>query len=130
MDDFDTSLHSINETEISPEYGSQAAIAEDEVNEVKKLTKKESKGVWIWKFLVVVTTVATAALVSSGSYLLLRHEETNSFETSVSQMNDRGSRQFCRVLLLTQLLSLLSFTCLPTRSGMLPSFIFAISCYQ
>ena len=77
--------HSTSETDDSPQhYDAAAKAAQDEANEVKRLTKKESKGVWIWKFLVVATTMATAAVVSGGSYLLLRHEETNAFETSVS----------------------------------------------
>lgn len=57
----------------------------DERDEVKKLTKKENKGVWIWKFLVVVTILGTAMMVSAGSYYLLRQGETQSFETSVSE---------------------------------------------
>ena len=84
------SEHSTGDMESSQGYGTPIGIAEEEVNEVKKLTRKENKNVWIWKFLVVVTIMATASVVSVGSYILLRNEETDAFKTSVSKIELGG----------------------------------------
>ena len=71
----------------SAQDASPVNLTEDEVNQVKKLTRNESKGIWIGKFLVVVTILATAALVSVGSYIVLREDEKSSFKTSVCTTN-------------------------------------------
>jgi hypothetical protein len=55
----------------------------DETNEIKKDIKKENTGVWVFKFLVLLSIVIAATLVSGGAYYMLRLEETDAFETSV-----------------------------------------------
>lgn len=55
----------------------------DETNEVKKMTKNENTGVCLFKFLMVLSIVLAAALVSGGAYYMLHQEETDAFETSV-----------------------------------------------
>jgi hypothetical protein len=56
----------------------------DEVKEVHKLASKETKGVWRSKFLVVLSIVLTATLVSTGCYFVLQNEEHGNFVDSVS----------------------------------------------
>jgi len=85
-DDDHSGISSTNdEIDDTEEFGGGKAPADDhrdEAEEVKKLTKMENKGVWIWKFLVVIIILATATMVSVGSYTILRQEETENFLTS------------------------------------------------
>lgn len=52
--------------------------------EVKKLAQNETKQIWIWKVLVVMLIILTAAMVSAGSYIFLERNEEEHFEDSVS----------------------------------------------
>ena len=47
------------------------------------LAKEETKQIWIWKQLVIVLIIATAAAVSAGTYKFLKDEEDNDFHDSV-----------------------------------------------
>ena len=99
----------------------------NEADEVKKMTKMENKGVWIWKFLVVIIIIATATMVSVGSYTILRQEETENFQTTCPKQNNfrkSEKRLFnCAfsLFLSSHLVSSLHF--LPTPSEMLRDFI-------
>jgi hypothetical protein len=56
----------------------------DEVEEVHKMAHRETIGVRVWKLLLVGTLVTTAALVSTGTYVLLEQEEEDDFKENVS----------------------------------------------
>ena len=49
----------------------------------ESLAHKETKRIWIWKQLVIALIIATAALVSVGTYKFLKDEEDNDFHDSV-----------------------------------------------
>lgn len=48
------------------------------------LAEEETKQIWIWKQLVIALIVATAALVSAGTYKFLNEEEDSDFQDNVS----------------------------------------------
>jgi hypothetical protein len=55
----------------------------DEVKEVHKLAQKETARVRMGKLLVLVSILATAALVSTGTYIFLKKEEDADYNKSV-----------------------------------------------
>ena len=56
----------------------------DEVREIKQWSSRDTRRIRLWRFLVTMSIVATAAAVTATTYLLLKQEETNDFETAVS----------------------------------------------
>lgn len=60
----------------------------DEVKEVKKMTSKDNKSVNVSRLLATCALLVTAVCVTSATYLLLKDEERNNFETAVSSRQD------------------------------------------
>ena len=56
----------------------------DDDDSLRKLAKQESKGIRLWKGIVVVTILVTAALISFGTFNYVKQSEEDEFETSVS----------------------------------------------
>jgi hypothetical protein len=54
----------------------------DQVKEVQDMAKMERRNMRIWKGVVTLTVLATAALVSAGTYIFLKDDEQSSFEAS------------------------------------------------
>lgn len=47
------------------------------------LAQEETKQIWIWKQLVIALIIATAALVSAGTYKFLKDDEDSNYQDSV-----------------------------------------------
>jgi hypothetical protein len=62
--------------------GGMNTTQEDQVKEVQDMAKTERRNMRIWKFVVALTILATAALVSAGTYIFLKDDEQSSFEAS------------------------------------------------
>jgi hypothetical protein len=77
----------------------QLSDARDEVKEVHKRARKETTRVRMGKLLVLLSILVTAAIVSAGTYILLKKDEDDAYEDSVSAV--QGA-----LLLRLQLLSL------------------------
>jgi hypothetical protein len=76
-----------DEEVMSSEFGGPSEIEEeerDEVKEVHKLAQRETARVRMGKLLVLVSILATAALVSTGTYIFLKKEEDDDYNNSVS----------------------------------------------
>jgi hypothetical protein len=54
----------------------------DQVKEVQDMAKKETNNMRFWKVVVCITILATATIVSSGTWIFLRREEDDSFKDS------------------------------------------------
>jgi hypothetical protein len=54
----------------------------DQVKEVEEMAKRETKNMRAWKFVVSLTVLVTAILVSAGTYIFLEGDEDSSFEES------------------------------------------------
>jgi len=57
----------------------------DEVKEIEKITSKDTKSVNISRLLATAALLVTAFIVTFATYSLLKQEETNNFETAVSE---------------------------------------------
>jgi hypothetical protein len=55
---------------------------QDQVKEVEEMARIETKNMRAWKLLVFLTILATATLVSTGTYIFLKGDEDSSFEES------------------------------------------------
>jgi hypothetical protein len=62
----------------------QLSDARDEIKEVHRRAQKETTRVRMGKLLVLLSILVTAAIVSTGTYILLKKEEDNAYEDSVS----------------------------------------------
>jgi hypothetical protein len=54
----------------------------DQVKEVEDMAKRETKNLRAWKFVVSLTVLVTAIVVSTGTYVFLAREENSNFEES------------------------------------------------
>lgn len=59
----------------------------DEVKEVKDLAKKDTQRIRMWRFIVTGALVATSTAVTVSTYRFLANEETQKFETAVSEQD-------------------------------------------
>jgi hypothetical protein len=86
-EDDQTNFSEDDEEEMSSAFGEPSEKEEDERDEVKevhKLAQKETARVRMGKLLVLVSILATAALVSTGTYIFLKKEEDADYNKSVS----------------------------------------------
>jgi hypothetical protein len=86
-DHTNTSENEEIETGVSSEFGEPSEKDEDQIDEVKevhKLAQKETTRVRMGKLLVLVSILAAAALVSTGTYIFLKKEEDDDYNDSVS----------------------------------------------
>jgi hypothetical protein len=58
----------------------------EQMKEVEEMAKKETKIMRVWKCVVFFTILATATLVSSGTYIFLQDDEDSSFEESYNSL--------------------------------------------
>jgi hypothetical protein len=54
----------------------------DQVKEVEDMAKRETKNMRAWKCVVTLTVLATAIVVSAGTYIFLAGDENSDFEAS------------------------------------------------
>jgi hypothetical protein len=73
------------------DHMSQPSADRDEVKEVQRLAHKETSHVRMGKLLVLVSILATAALVSTGTYIVLKDQEDDDYTDSVSIENCTAS---------------------------------------
>jgi hypothetical protein len=52
----------------------------DQVKEVEEMAKMETQNMRVWKYVVTLTVLVTAILVSAGTYIFLKGEEDSNFE--------------------------------------------------
>jgi hypothetical protein len=86
-EDDQTDISEDEEEGMSSAFGEPSEKEEDERDEVKevhKLAQKETARVRMGKLLVLVSILATAALVSTGTYIFLKKEEDDDYNNSVS----------------------------------------------
>jgi hypothetical protein len=62
-----------------------------EEKEVERLARRETTDVRVWRLVVVAAMVGAATLVSTGAYIILRKEEVNDFDKSVSIWKQKRS---------------------------------------
>jgi len=75
--------------------GSQSDSIVDEVKQVHKLAQKETKDVRVWKLMMLLAILTTAALVSAGTYIFLRQAEDADYQDSVSKRFANWSQPSC-----------------------------------
>ena len=56
----------------------------DEVQEIMKMIKEETKVVRTWRWVVLIAMLAVSGGATAGTYFFLSNQETEDFETSVS----------------------------------------------
>ena len=56
----------------------------DEVKEIERRSKKQTKRIQLWRVLVTFGLVATGVAVSASTYLLLLNQEEENFTNAVS----------------------------------------------
>jgi len=56
----------------------------DEVKEVQNFAKRETTRVQLWRLVVLLMIICTGAGVTTLTYILLREEDKEDFETTVS----------------------------------------------
>jgi hypothetical protein len=86
-EDDQTNISEGREEEMSSAFGEPSEKEEDERDEVKevhKIAQKETARVRMGKLLVLVSILASAALVSTGTYIILKKEEDDDYNNSVS----------------------------------------------
>jgi hypothetical protein len=66
-------------------------VVRDEEREVRAMAQKETHRVWLFKFLVLVTILIAAGVVSAGTYLFLEEEDDDDFADSVRACSFRIS---------------------------------------
>ena len=58
----------------------------NEIEEVQKLSRKDTRRIRLWRVVIFSVLVATAAAVTMTTYKLLKNEQVKSFETGVSDI--------------------------------------------
>lgn len=79
-DSFDESV--IGSASASNERDEMHTTQKDQVKEVQDMAQKETNNMRFWKFVVCVTILAIAAIVSSGTWIFLKSEEDENFKDS------------------------------------------------
>ncbi len=65
-----------------PQANEMETTQKDQVKEVQEMAKRETKNMRVWKFVVSLTVLVTAILVSAGTYIFLEGDEDSNFEES------------------------------------------------
>ena len=73
----------------------QNSVERDEVREIKQWSSRDTRRIRLWRFLVTMSIVATAAAVTATTYILLKQEETDDFETAVSTFGHCVKQVYC-----------------------------------
>jgi hypothetical protein len=81
------SMESSDESEIASSADANQAdemdtTERDQVKEVEDMARIETKNMRAWKLVVFLTIVATATLVSTGTYIFLKDDEDSDFKES------------------------------------------------
>jgi hypothetical protein len=66
------------------DYDRQNARKERAVAEITALAARETKLIRRWKLCLVIALFVTAALVASGTYMVLSHDEDQNYHDAVS----------------------------------------------
>ena len=61
-----------------------ASDERDEINEVRKLARKDTKQVHLWRLAATFALLLTAVSVTAITYHFLKNQETSNFEIAVS----------------------------------------------
>jgi hypothetical protein len=79
----EASFHPESEIPRPARHGSEARVRKTEECNVEKLTRKDSYKISLWKYAVILFTVAIAAGVVVGTYRLLSNAEQVAFDGAV-----------------------------------------------
>jgi hypothetical protein len=69
---------------VKPLANEMETTQKDQVKEVEDMAKRESRNMRVWKCVVTLTVLATAIVVSAGTYIFLAGDEDSSFKESYS----------------------------------------------
>jgi hypothetical protein len=67
---------------VAPQANEMETTQKDQVKEVQEMAKRETKTMRAWKFVVSLTVLVTAIVVSTGTYIFLEGDEQSSFKES------------------------------------------------
>jgi hypothetical protein len=67
---------------VAPQANEMETTQKDQVKEVQEMAKRETKNMRAWKFVVSLTVLVTAIVVSTGTYIFLEGDEDSSFKES------------------------------------------------
>lgn len=81
--DFSDALSDFSSTS-EEEVSAPASQERDEVREVQKLASKDTSRINLWRYVVTLVLLATAAAVTLTTYLFLKEEENSNFVEAVS----------------------------------------------
>ena len=56
----------------------------DELDEVRKISSKETKRIRLWRIVLTVCLLATAAVITGTTFVLLKQEQEEAFVVAVS----------------------------------------------
>ncbi|CAB9501720.1 Receptor-type guanylate cyclase gcy [Seminavis robusta] len=62
-------------------------VKRDEIKEVQKMAKKDTRSVQLWRLVATAALLVTAFVVTYTTYTLLKREEKNNFETAFQQFS-------------------------------------------
>ncbi|CAB9501709.1 Receptor-type guanylate cyclase gcy [Seminavis robusta] len=62
-------------------------VKRDEIKEVQKMAKKDTRSVQLWRLVATGALLVTAFVVTYSTYTLLKKEEKNNFETAFQQFS-------------------------------------------
>lgn len=82
----DDSCYNIEDSSTSSDVDSSNIVQpkRNEVDEIKKLSSKDTSRVRRWRFLVTTCLLATAVAIATASYKFLASEQEAAFEEAVS----------------------------------------------
>jgi hypothetical protein len=66
----------------APQANEMDTTQKDQVKEVQEMAKRETKNMRAWKFVVSITVLVSATVVSTGTYIFLEGDEHSSFKES------------------------------------------------
>jgi hypothetical protein len=64
-------------------YDEKEEIDRDEVNEVRKMSSKDTSRIFIWRVVVTLVLMLTAFAVTFATYTFLQRQEHENFKTAV-----------------------------------------------
>ena len=72
------------ETDVSTLGGGTDDTSQDEIKEVRNLSKNETRSINIWRTIVVVLILGAGAIVSTGTYIYLHRQFIQDSQDAVS----------------------------------------------
>ena len=86
LDDDDQSAFSYDAHSLDEQTSTERSVREDdrdEVQEVERITLKDTRRLRFWRLIVTLVILLTALAVTLTTYFLLQEEQKENFESSV-----------------------------------------------